>query len=63
MDKSSNQSQVLTVQEAATTLGVSRKTIYRMIQDKKLGAARISHDYRIPKSEIDRLLNVTKDKG
>jgi len=63
MDKSSKTTQVFTVLEAATILGVSRKTIYRMIHNEKLSAARIFHDYRIPKSEIDRILNVKKDKS
>ncbi|ACS91089.1 MAG TPA: IS607 family transposase [Thermococcaceae archaeon] len=42
--------------EAAKKLGVSKMTILRWIQSGKLKAHRIGKEYRVPESEIKRLL-------
>lgn len=47
---------VLTPEEVAQLLGVSRKTIYRFIERGELIAARVGHQYRIPKRHIDLFL-------
>lgn len=48
--------EVLTPDEVAALLRVSRKTIYRSIRNGELIAARIGHQYRIPKRNVDLFL-------
>ena len=47
---------VYTIQEAAELLKLSYQTVYRMIQAGGLRAVRFGTAYRIPASEIARLL-------
>lgn len=43
--------------EAAKHLGVSRATLWRMIQDKRLGKVEIMRDsYRVRRSDIDAIV-------
>jgi excisionase family DNA binding protein len=49
-----------TTQEVAQMLGVSTKTVYRMVQTGKLTKVHIGEfdrEYRITKESIDKLLN------
>lgn len=46
--------------EAAALLDVSKKTIYRLIKDKKLKAVRIRSVLRISRQEIERLTRTRK---
>ncbi len=48
--------EVFTPEEVAQLLSLSRKTIYRFIQNGELIAARVGHQYRIPKRHIDLFL-------
>ena len=49
---------LLTVAYAASTLHVSRMTLYRWIKDYKIVAIRLNHSTFIPKSEIERLISL-----
>ncbi|MGB5932952.1 MAG: helix-turn-helix domain-containing protein [Anaerolineae bacterium] len=48
--------EVLTPDEVAALLRVSRKTIYRSIRNGELIAARVGRQYRIPRRNIDLFL-------
>jgi excisionase family DNA binding protein len=45
------------VLQAAKALGVSKQTVYRLIDARMLGAIRVGGSYRIPESEIKRYMN------
>lgn len=49
----------LTIVEVATALGVSSKTVRRMIADGELRAIRIRESVRIPRAELDRVVSGT----
>lgn len=44
-----------TVQEVADRLRVSRKTIYRMIEDGQIQAVKLRDTYRIPRETFEAL--------
>ena len=48
--------EVLTVEEAAKFLSLSKKTIRRFINNGELMAARVGRQYRIPRRNIDLFL-------
>src|SRR5437879_2085482 len=48
--------EIMTPEQAATYLQVSRETVYRYIRHGKLSAARLGRSYRIPKRNLDLLL-------
>ena len=50
----------LTVREVAEALGVSNKTVYRMIADGQLKAVRIRNAWRISAEELERKTDGTK---
>ncbi|HAA80520.1 MAG TPA: DNA-binding protein [Thermoanaerobacter sp.] len=51
-----------TPEEIAENLKVSRKTIYNWIQDGHLKAVKIGHFWRIPESELKRLLKLDEEE-
>jgi excisionase family DNA binding protein len=50
------QPEIMTPDQAAAYLQVSRDTIYRYIRSGKLAASRLGRSYRIPKRNLDLLL-------
>ena len=48
---------LLTVDEAAEALALSRSTIYRLLKSGDLVATRIGTATRIPKSSLDRFVD------
>ena len=48
---------VMTVEEVAGALRVSKQLVYRMIIEKQLPSVRIRRQYRIPSVAIEALLN------
>ncbi|SRR5579871_2392449 len=51
-----DQPEVLTVEQTAALLQVSKETVYRYIRDGLLRASRIGRGYRVPRSNVERLL-------
>ena len=49
-------SDIMTPDQAADYLQVSRETVYRYIRQGKIGASRLGRSYRIPKRNLDLLL-------
>ena len=49
---------LLTVDETAEALALSRSTIYRLLKSGDLVATRIGTATRIPKSSLDRFVDV-----
>ena len=47
---------IMTPDQAAAYLQVSRETVYRYIRQGKLAASRLGRSYRIPKRNLDLLL-------
>lgn len=41
--------------QVAKILGYSKRTIYRMINDKRIKAVRIGKQYRISEEEVERI--------
>ena len=56
------QQEVLTPEQAAEYLQVSRETVYRYIREGKLIASKLGRAYRIPKHSIDLLLWATRTR-
>jgi len=53
---SAEPSPVLTVSQVAAYLNVERRTVLKMLNGGQLKGAKIGSDWRILKSEVDRLL-------
>jgi excisionase family DNA binding protein len=54
---------ILDVTQAGQALGVSVKTVYKLIQEGKLSAIKVGRAYRIPKISIARVFFVVEDAG
>ena len=52
-----------TLDETATLLRKSTRTLRRMLHDSKLGGQKIGGTWRIPQSELERLTHVDRDVG
>src|SRR5947209_19720779 len=48
--------EIMTPEQAAEYLQVSRETVYRYIRQGKLAATRLGRAYRVPKRNLDLLL-------
>lgn len=48
--------ELYTPQEVANKLKVSLRTIYRMIDGGRLKAVKVGYFWRIPKSEVERII-------
>lgn len=55
-DVTSFQDQLLTPTEVAQALRITRQTVYSLIEAGDIDARRIGGQWRIPKSELDRML-------
>ncbi len=53
---------LVTLEDAAMELGVTRRTIYRWINAGKIARGHILHDVFIHRSELDRVKNL-RDNG
>jgi excisionase family DNA binding protein len=56
------QEQVFSIEEAAQLLKVNPMTIRRMIKRNELQATQVGRQYRIPASEVNRLLGKSEPK-
>lgn len=56
MQKLKHYPDVLSAQQAAKILDVSKKTLYKAIKNKELHAVKIGREYRIVKSKLIELL-------
>jgi excisionase family DNA binding protein len=56
MQEQSSFPEIMTPEQAAEYLQVSRETIYRYIRQGKLVASRLGRSYRLPKRNLDLLL-------
>lgn len=57
------QEQVYSIEETARLLRVHPDTIRRMLKAGTLRHSKVGKQYRIPQSEIDRLLHGDSDQG
>ncbi len=48
------ESKLFTIQEVCEILGISRRTVYRYIQDGRINAIKAGRDYRFTPEEIER---------
>lgn len=51
-----------TVAQAARYLSVNKFTIYRWIKEEKIRKIKFSNRVRIPRSEIEKLAGIVRDK-
>ncbi|MCL0097137.1 excisionase family DNA-binding protein [Dehalococcoidia bacterium] len=51
--------EIMTPEQVADYLQLSKDTIYRYIREGKLTASRLGRDYRIPKENVDLFLLAT----
>jgi len=56
MQEQSSFPEIMTPEQAAEYLQVSRETVYRYIRQGKLIASRLGRSYRVPKRNLDLLL-------
>lgn len=52
---------LLTTQEVADYLGLTRRTIYTYIENKTLPAVKIGKEWRVKKTELEAFIN--RDSG
>jgi excisionase family DNA binding protein len=57
----SGQLELLTIQEAAHFLRLSRNTVYGLCRAGRLPAAKIGREWRVRRSELEKLLGWTPD--
>lgn len=50
---------MMTPEQVADLLQLNTETVYRLIRDKKLAAAKIGRAYRITKADLERFLATT----
>jgi len=50
-------SEILTPEEAATRLKLHKKTVYRLLKDKKLPGARVGGSWRMTEESLRNFLN------
>src|SRR5918911_3611196 len=56
MQQNASYPEIMTPEQAAEYLQVSRETVYRYIRQGKLAASRLGRSYRVPKRNLDLLL-------
>ncbi len=61
--RSENQALTLTVEQAASALGVSRTIAYEAIRQGEIPSVRIGRRILVPKSALDRLLSGDRTGG
>ena len=56
--------ELMTPEQVAEYLQLNKDTVYRLIRDRKLAAARIGRNYRVLKEELEAFLvaNSTRDE-
>src|SRR3990172_10180588 len=56
--------ELMTPEQVAEYLQLNKDTVYRLIRDRRLAAARIGRNYRVPKEELEAFLvaNSTRDE-
>ena len=55
--------QVYKAEEVAKILKVNLRTVYRLMKAGKIQATRVGHQWRIPKSEVDKYIKVEAKNG
>lgn len=53
---------LLTVPEIAPMLGVSRMTVYRLVESRQLGALRVGRSIRVPRAALNDYLTAAQVK-
>lgn len=61
MKETNMNSKLLTVKEVCSMFGISRWTVHRWIQEKRINVIRIDKIVRIPKSEVSKLIKSGSD--
>ncbi len=62
MSTTERSAEILTPDQAAAYLQVDRGTIYRYIREGKLFASKLGRGYRIPRRNLDLLLQATRTR-
>jgi len=57
------QTELLTLEETAVRLRVTYLTVYRMVRDGKLRGIRVGRLWRVPRVEVDRLIDGSPRPG
>ena len=57
MKRPFTEARLLTVNEVADLLRVSRMTVYRMIKDGEMAAVRVGRSYRLREDDVDTYLS------
>ncbi len=55
--------ELLTVQETAKMLRITRKTLYKLIKNGEIPAIRLGTHWRIPKEELEKLIANSNSKN
>jgi len=55
--RSFTEARLLTVNEVADLLRVSRMTVYRLINQGQIAALRVGHSYRLREDDVDSYLS------
>ena len=57
-----NDYDILTAYEAMDYLGIGENTLYRLLNDGKLGAFRIGRIWKIPRKELDKYIDKSVER-
>jgi excisionase family DNA binding protein len=52
--------QLLTVEQAAAYLQISKRTLFRLIKDGKIRALRVGNSYRFRQNDLDEDIKINK---
>jgi excisionase family DNA binding protein len=53
----------LTVNQAAKVLGVSRRTVYRLVKTRKVPTKKVGGQWRISRAHLEEFIGVPKSKA
>lgn len=52
---------ILTIPQVAQALGVGRKAVYALVNDKKLGAIRVGRTIKVPKFSLEEFVKTARN--
>jgi len=61
MNENRNREELLTLEELAKYLKISKHTLYKMLEKRKIPAFKVANQWRFKKSDIDKWLETQRN--